>query len=301
MIVTCPSCSAKYRVRDDAVPAEGAQLKCPECAQLFLAQRPKHNKDEMVQALERLTSAKEELERENHALHKRMADAESDFDRAKTEFHRANEEAGRALSQRDRELADMRGELERLRQSVANQQGQGMQLVAYEQRVSELTQKLTRVHDELERVRSAGAAAGPEVAQMRDQLNKAQTVAGRLTSELDGARRAQAAAEQRAQALEGQLRQGQSTPTNPLLEMEVQRLREQLAELSQGGGGGGVDANVMGLIAALAPMLWGLDQAIQYLHPFAATEPALATHVRQLQLLRGVLDKLAAATGNKPQ
>jgi predicted Zn finger-like uncharacterized protein len=40
MIVTCPGCSSKYRVRNEAVPADGARMKCPKCETLFLAKPP---------------------------------------------------------------------------------------------------------------------------------------------------------------------------------------------------------------------------------------------------------------------
>jgi hypothetical protein len=50
----------------------------------------------------------------------------------------------------------------------------------------------------------------------------------------------------------------------------------------------------LALIGAVSPMLWGLEQAIRYLEPFAAGEPEMAGHLRQLQLLQGVLKRLAA-------
>ena len=40
MIVTCPGCTSKYRVRNEAVPAEGARMRCPKCETLFLAKPP---------------------------------------------------------------------------------------------------------------------------------------------------------------------------------------------------------------------------------------------------------------------
>ena len=40
MIVTCPGCSSKYRVRNESVPAEGARMRCPKCETLFLAKPP---------------------------------------------------------------------------------------------------------------------------------------------------------------------------------------------------------------------------------------------------------------------
>ena len=40
MIVTCPGCASKYRVANEAVPAEGARMRCPKCETLFLAKPP---------------------------------------------------------------------------------------------------------------------------------------------------------------------------------------------------------------------------------------------------------------------
>ncbi|MCC7070425.1 MAG: zinc-ribbon domain-containing protein [Deltaproteobacteria bacterium] len=40
MIVTCPGCSSKYRVRNESVPADGARMRCPKCETLFLARPP---------------------------------------------------------------------------------------------------------------------------------------------------------------------------------------------------------------------------------------------------------------------
>lgn len=40
MIVTCPGCASKYRVRNEVVPPEGARMRCPKCETLFLAKPP---------------------------------------------------------------------------------------------------------------------------------------------------------------------------------------------------------------------------------------------------------------------
>jgi len=39
MIVTCPGCTAKFRVKDEMIPAGGAKMKCPKCATMFAARR----------------------------------------------------------------------------------------------------------------------------------------------------------------------------------------------------------------------------------------------------------------------
>jgi predicted Zn finger-like uncharacterized protein len=331
MIVTCPNCSAKYRVRDDAVPHEGAQLKCPECAQLFLAHRPKTHDSQLVEAIERLTEANEAAETTVHDLKKQLGASQAEFEKAKTEFDRSNEQAGRALAQRDHEIADMRRELEKLRsenesmrqqtaQQTQHAQGQAALVSSRDQQVRALTQQNDQLNQQsqtlnqqigqlraraeqldaqLELLRSAPpplAASGGNT-ELRDQLSKAQTVAGRLTSELDTARRT--IDKQNADLARLQQGGAAATPTNPLLEDEVARLREQLAAAQSAPPSAGADPQVMGLISAVAPMLWGLDQTVTYLEPFAASQPELGGHVRQLQLLAGMLHKLAETTGNK--
>jgi predicted Zn finger-like uncharacterized protein len=40
VIVTCPGCASKYRVRNEVVPTDGARMRCPKCSTLFLAKPP---------------------------------------------------------------------------------------------------------------------------------------------------------------------------------------------------------------------------------------------------------------------
>jgi predicted Zn finger-like uncharacterized protein len=40
MVVTCPGCQARYRVRNETVPTEGARMRCPKCETLFMAMPP---------------------------------------------------------------------------------------------------------------------------------------------------------------------------------------------------------------------------------------------------------------------
>lgn len=36
MIVTCPSCDARYRIRDDKIEGKGARITCPNCGHKFV-------------------------------------------------------------------------------------------------------------------------------------------------------------------------------------------------------------------------------------------------------------------------
>lgn len=270
MIVTCPSCNAKYRVRDDAVPQGGAQLKCPECDTMFLAHRPAHNDRELTDAIDRLTKQNHEAEARIRDLEKRVKDVASDSERQKADFRRLNEEAGRALSTRDREIADLKAELTRSREDRGESDRRAEQLRAYDAKVQQLARELQGTRDELDRMRLNSANAA-ELAEVKQALMSAQVGAGRLTNELDSSRGVIAH-----------------------LQEELQRARQQNP------GPGSTPNAVLSLIGAVNPMLWGLDQAIRYLEPFASSEPTLANHVRQLQLLAGVLKRLAEASGNAP-
>jgi hypothetical protein len=58
----------------------------------------------------------------------------------------------------------------------------------------------------------------------------------------------------------------------------------------------GLAPELAGLVGAVTPMLWGLEQALGYLEQFADGEPTLASHVRQMRLLQKVLTRLGDAT-----
>ncbi|HEY4221371.1 MAG TPA: zinc-ribbon domain-containing protein, partial [Myxococcota bacterium] len=84
MIVTCPGCGSKYRVRDEAVPQGGAELKCPSCGAVFVAHPPKHSEEEIGAAVDRITKAKDvaelrlkDVEREKAELERRAHEAEA--------------------------------------------------------------------------------------------------------------------------------------------------------------------------------------------------------------------------------
>lgn len=233
MIVTCPSCNAKYRVRDDAVPAEGAQLRCPECSTMFLAHRPAHDDRELTDAIERLTKQNHEAETRVRDLEKRVRDVTAEAERQKAEFRRLNEEAGHALSLRDRELADLRAEL----------------------------------------ARRAGNQA--EIDELKEALINAQKVSGRLTNELD-------------------------TQRGIIAHLQDELIRARQAQAAAPPvPSHAPNEQVLSLVEAVSPLLWGLDQAIHYLEPFAASEPTLAGHVRHLQLLAGVLKRLRDAADER--
>ncbi|MCC7073275.1 MAG: zinc-ribbon domain-containing protein [Deltaproteobacteria bacterium] len=276
MIVTCPGCASKYRVRDEAVPAGGAELRCPTCNAQFMALPPKHSDNEIAGAVEKLTRAKETLEQRLSEQEHRRAEGE-----------RRAQEAEARLQQTEAQLIVLQSELQGARTDArANQ-------VPLENEVVRLREELQRVAaranlaaeaearnlqltEELARARAAANHA-PEVARLTEELQSAQITTGRLLTELE--------AERQKHSELGRLGE---------LQAEVARLRD---ELSRAGPRNSLAPNLAALVAAIAPMLWGLEQALQYLEPFAGNELALANHVRQLQLLHGVLKRLTAESG----
>lgn len=39
MIVTCPACSSRYRIREDKIQGRGARITCPSCGHKFVVER----------------------------------------------------------------------------------------------------------------------------------------------------------------------------------------------------------------------------------------------------------------------
>ena len=71
------------------------------------------------------------------------------------------------------------------------------------------------------------------------------------------------------------------------LQAELEALRTQTSKTLTS------SSSSQSMIAAIGPMLWGLDNSITYLEQFAGNEKTLAGHVRQLRLLQKVLQRLA--------
>jgi len=214
MIVTCPQCNAKYRVRDEQVPDEGAELECPECATHFLAQRPTEKElsvvvDKLKETRDKLLATIEQQKRELELMKSELEAA-----RAHNEAHRASGESARV-------------QMDALRNEAHRE---------------------VRARDD-------------EIARLRAELDVGSAECARLV---------QMTSEQ---------------------ERETQRLKNELMKAQTSSGGAGPELTA--LLAALPPMLWGLERAVEYLEPFAKSETTLDAHVRQLALLRGLLKKLA--------
>lgn len=227
MIVTCPSCAAKYRVRDEVVPNEGAELRCPKCEACFAAFPPKHSEDDVREALERVGQMKGLVEKSREEY--------------RAELSRFKEENEHKASLWEQEL----------------------------RAAKEKWSQLRKAHEKLEL--------------------DAQRLRGELTAQKIQVERLQAES------------QTQTAPSNAA--DEIDRLRAEVESLRTQARDGGAPMSpspeLVSLLAAIAPMLWGLDSAIMDLKKNAGSNAELDNHVRHLQLLSGILKRLSqSAAGN---
>jgi predicted Zn finger-like uncharacterized protein len=299
MIVTCPGCASKYRVRDEAVPPGGAEFKCPSCGAVFVAHPPKHSEEEIGAAVERLTKAKDaaearvaELDAEKKEIERRAMDAERRAGEAEARLQQLEaqiivlkSELAGAASDLRAQMQPLEAEIQRLREDNARAVARANANADAEARVLSLTEELARAR--------AAANHAPEIQRLTEELQNATKTTGRLYTELEVEKTTVARLEAENNFLKAR-GTGDSGRADQLT-AEVQRLKDEIARLqasSSSAGGAPPSSSVTSLVAAVGPLLWGLEQAVKYLEPFAASEPTLATHVRQLQILQAVLKKL---------
>lgn len=290
MIVTCPGCSSKYRVRDEAVPVGGAELKCPSCGAVFVAHPPKHSEEEIATAVERITKAKEaaeqrlaEIEGARAELERRAAEAEARAQKLDAQVVVLKSELVGLQSEARSLMVPLEAEVARLRDENVRAMARANAAQDAEMRVLQLTEELARAR--------AAANHAPEIQRLTEELQSAQKTTGRLYTDLDVER-------QNVARLEAELQRLKAQPVDGEVTQEVKRLKEELARASQqSASNGSSNASVNALVSAVGPMLWGLEQAIKYLEPYGANEAALAAHVRQLQLLQVVLQRLQKESG----
>lgn len=288
MIVTCPGCGSKYRVRDEAVPPGGAELKCPSCGAVFVAHPPKHSEEEIGAAVERITKAKDaaeqrlaEVETIRAELERRLGEAEARAQKLEAQIVVLKSELAGQQNDARNALGPLEAEVARLRDENARAMARANAAQDAEMRVLSLTEELARAR--------AAANHAPEVQRLTEELQSAQKTTGRLYTDLD-------VEKQNVARLETELKVARANASKVSgadgeVTAEVKRLKEELARAQQSASAA-PGGNLGALVSAVGPMLWGLEQAIKYLEPFGANEAALQAHVRQLQLLQVVLQRL---------
>lgn len=245
MIVTCPSCSSKYRVRDEAVPPEGAELECPSCKAVFVAHPPRRDVDVgaggLESALKKAEGAKEELLRQ-------LSLKDTELGKLEVRAQTAESKVAR-LEAENRELRQRAGDTAELNSVKAH--------------LLDVQRKEKAIAAELEVANSLIKSLQAEVAVLRAGNGDASKAAS--TARIDD------------------------------LQREVEQLREKLrsqVDAATANTAGGSSPSLRSLVAAVGPLLWGLDQALTYIEPFSTNEATLAGHVKQLRLLQKVLQRL---------
>ena len=263
MIVTCPSCSSKYRVRDEAVPPEGAELQCPTCSSVFMAHAPKPDVDGLAAALEKMTRARDTAEQRVADLERTVAGVRAGGDDV-VSLARAREEMARAenrATSADATIRKLNDELAKARLIAGDQS----ELLSVKQALFDTQRKQKTTSAELEVANALIASLQADVKVLRAGNSPA----------------AQSEAAKKIAALQ----------------VELEKVRaDQALQQSTIVDSGPPSAAAANLIAAVGPMLWGLEQSISYLEQFASTEATLAGHVRQLRLLQKVLSRIAEAS-----
>jgi len=270
VIVTCPSCASKYRVRDEAVPAGGAELECPSCKAVFIAHPPKRDDPEVAALADKMLRQKEHADQ-------RLHDLESSLQRTLA----AKDELSRRLQDKDVDNARVEA-----------------RAIAAEGSVARLTDELRRQQQRA----SLGAGDAAELASVKHQLLESQRRERTLAAELEVANSLVSSLQIEMNALRARAPSqsfGRPQEISPIaqqridgLTTEILGLRQQLADVGNRGSSSSMSPGIRSLIAAIGPMLWGLDQSVGYLEQFAANEATLAGHVKQLRLLQKVLQRL---------
>lgn len=293
MIVTCPSCNAKYRVRDEAVPTSGAQLRCPECSTMFLARRPAHQEQELVEAVERLSQANQEAEQKAAELARQLAECKRHRDATDREMLRQREDSTHLLATKESALRQSERRWEAAQEELRAAKATEARLEGLELARANLSLEVTQLRHELATTRQ-NASPRAEFEALQQSWSDLRIAHQRLSDERNADRGV-------IVHLQEELQRVRSEPAQAAvaqLERELAAAQAELRSARDKTGLASVEDEVMALMTAIAPLLWALDQSVQYLSPFSATEPVLSNHVRNLQLLSGVLRKLVDVASN---
>ncbi len=257
MIVTCPSCASKYRVRDEAVPPGGAELECPSCKAIFVAHPPKKETvaPEVAALADKIARQKEQSDQRLHELEAQLQRAQADNGRLESRAHAAEQSVAR--------LSD---EIRRLQHHASVVAGETAELLSVKTTLLELQRRERAVSADLDVANGLISSLQAEVAGLKAKASTSISPA----------------AQQRIDAL-----------TQELAAARQQLLTSSSSSAaSSSSSGGNMSPTVRSLVAAVSPMLWGLENSVAYLEQFSANDATLGGHVKQLRLLQKVLQRL---------
>ena len=254
-----------------------------------MAHAPKADVQGIAAALERMTGERASAEQRVVEL-ERAAEAQVNLDeagalvKAREEIVRVEVRARTAESRLQSSESRAQSAESRAQSAVSRAKSAEGRSAAYEATIARLNDDVVKAleragdQSELTAVKQSLAESVREHKATAAALDVAHGVLASLQAELTQARAASSvAASDQAQAVQ--------TITD--LQLEMEKLRAQPAVAP-----GATGPPATSLIAAVGPMLWGLEHSIKYLEQFADGDATLAGHVRQLQLLDKVLTRL---------
>ncbi len=245
------------------VPAGGAELECPSCKVVFIAHPPRRDDTDVTTLADRMLRQKETSDQ-------RLHDLEASLQRTLA----ARDELNRRLHDKDIEIA---------RSEARAQAADGS--------VNRLTDELRRLQQQA----SLGASDAAELVSIKHLLLESQRRERTTTADLEVANSLVTSLQIEVNAIKARAPSanfGRPADTSAL----QQRIEALTAELAQAQASSS-SSSQRSLIAAIGPMLWGLDQSVGYLEQFAENEATLAGHVKQLRLLQKVLQRLVEDSG----
>jgi predicted Zn finger-like uncharacterized protein len=254
VIVTCPSCASKYRVRDEAVPSGGAELECPSCKAIFVAHPPKDAAPDVAALADKLTRQKEQADQRLHELEAQLQRAQADNGRLESRAYAAEQSVARFSE-----------ELRRLQHHASVVAGETAELLSVKTTLLELQRRERGVSADLDVANGLVSSLQTEVAALKAKASTSISPA----------------AQQRIDAL-----------TQELAAARQQLHTASSSSSASSSASGNVSSTVRSLVAAISPMLWGLENSVAYLEQFSANDATLGGHVKQLRLLQKVLQRL---------
>lgn len=183
MIVTCPACSSKFRVRNEDLGTEGVELKCQNCGQRFLAMPPEQSATpDLSSRLAALRKTHDEAIARAGDLEKVVSALRAELGEAKTALAQSNHALNEA-NQNNSDVGQLNSALLRSQRSAQALAGERDLLKA---EVEKLTVRMTHMQSVPAPIQSAPSAiSNAEVDRLRAEI--AQLQSGAISDSLRNA------------------------------------------------------------------------------------------------------------------